>query len=62
MLLNIMIILVSEYKFGSIQILGGIVIKIVLSKYYQPSLSYQAILYSVVIGLMFIYANFKVNK
>ncbi|CAD8157930.1 unnamed protein product [Paramecium pentaurelia] len=62
MLLHIMIILVSEFKFGSIQILGNIIIKIVLSKYYQPSLPYQSIIYSIVFGLMFLYSMFKINQ
>ncbi|CAD8063636.1 unnamed protein product [Paramecium primaurelia] len=62
MLLNIMIILVSDFKFSSISILGNIIIKIVISKYYQPSLSYQTILYSIIIGLMFLYAIFKINQ
>ncbi|CAD8079385.1 unnamed protein product [Paramecium sonneborni] len=62
MLLNIMIILVSDFKFGLIQILGNIVIKILVSKYYQPSLSYQTILYSVIIGLMFLYVILKINQ
>ncbi|CAD8091520.1 unnamed protein product [Paramecium sonneborni] len=62
MLLSIMIILVCDFKFGLIQILGNMIIKIVISKYYQPSLSYQTILYSIIIGLMFLYAILKINQ
>ncbi|CAK76463.1 unnamed protein product (macronuclear) [Paramecium tetraurelia] len=62
MLLNIMIILVSEFKFGSIQIFGNMTIKIVLSKYYQPSMPYVNIIYSIVVGLMFLYSSFKVHQ
>ncbi|CAD8175168.1 unnamed protein product [Paramecium octaurelia] len=62
LLLNIMIILISDFKFSSMHILGNIIIKIVISKYYQPSLSYQTILYSIVIGLMFLYSIFKISQ